>query len=1438
MQKKLMFLVKSCKFKFMKNKTIIRSILLTLYLFLGLTLWAQDGSLIKNFYSPYFTGGTSSVTNLMAPQSDTINPASAALTQRITLDLSYIGIFGQEDGIDGYRGHGLNIGNTIPTKAGVLSWSGHFLGSPFTSVDSDSVFSLNGSFSKDLYPDLLLGAGVKFAGSFEPGMSAMIDLGVISLMGDLGPLSDFKWGLVLQDFGYSGITKAYPDPFTVTGGISANLVDTGKFKINANADLGLVGITEFKSVLLTLGSNFSFKDVISLNLGTRIDLNSLLNGNPYGLIPSIGINYSFKTNIKEESSFLGLSDRGWNRSEINIQSGFAPISKDLWAAGLGVNIPLGVIDKSAPVIKLDISGFETDDAQLENDNEENSETPVNILPLKNVPDRKFSGKKSSVKILSPVSAGSDKISNKNIRYVKPLENGQEKYKGRYDKRYKDSGVSAYMSPNNDGVNDDLTFPITITDSRYLSGYAFIIEDGDGRIIRDIRNKEKRIENQGFSGFFGRLFSVKSGIEIPDEFRWDGFSNDGGVVSDGIYYFYVEAWDDNGNIGRSDSFAIVIDSTPPELILTEPGEDEKIFSPNDDGNKDTVSIVQKGSDEDLWNAAIVDATGVTVKTFSWVDQIPADIEWTGKDDNGIMVADGVYAYTIESTDRAGNSLSIGFKNIVKNTEETPITLTIDKSYFSPNDDMILDSLLFSIGVPVTKGIERWNLTILDVNGNNIRTFTGEGTIPGEKNFDGRDNSGIRLEEGVYKSRLEVLYRNGNNPNAESPKFYIDVTAPVASLKSSSQIFSPNGDNLKDEITFYQETTNETIWTGVVRSEKGDVIKEYQWLTAADPVAEWNGTLSDGRLAPDGNYSYQLMSIDRAGNAGQSKFIKFNLNTEETPVILTTDLEYFSPNGDSVKDNIKIIPELKVTEGIDSYSLDILDSNSKVIRNFSGKNNLPEKFLWNGLNSDGRTAADDVYSSNITVIYDSGNTSPASSRKFIIDTIYPEISAEAEYLLFSPDSDGIKDNLEITQISSFEDIWKAEIVSENDIVIKSYLWKGQVENQKWDATDNEGNRVPDGKYKYLVYSVDAAGNRSSSEVRNITIDTEPTALFVTVSSEYLSPTGNNLYEDITFSTIINNKRGLESWSVKIIHESGDVEKIFQGNESIPKNITWNGVNESGRITEGMYTALFSAFYSKGNAPVVRSSEFLLDVSSPVGSINLYPVPFSPDNDGLEDEISININVDDKSGIKKWDLQIYDPENNPFRMYSGEGNPSEKIIWDGNSSSGELVYAAMDYPIRLTLLDNLGNTSTIVDKIPVDVLVVREGNILKIKIANIIFKKNSPELLADSPEVIEQNKYILNRVSELLKKYSSYKITVEGHAVVTRWNDPAAAKVEEETELKPLSEQRALTVMNYLEKLGISSSRMNAKGMGGQKPLVPHSDLKNRWKNRRVEFILWKD
>ena len=109
-----------------------------------------------------------------------------------------------------------------------------------------------------------------------------------------------------------------------------------------------------------------------------------------------------------------------------------------------------------------------------------------------------------------------------------------------------------------------------------------------------------------------------------------------------------------------------------------------------------------------------------------------------------------------------------------------------------------------------------------------------------------------------------------------------------------------------------------------------------------------------------------------------------------------------------------------------------------------------------------------------------------------------------------------------------------------------------------------------------------------------------------------------------------------------------------------------------------------------------------------------------------------------------------------------------------------------------------------IPVDFLVERIGDKLKIVISNIYFKAFTADFQDVEPELAEKNMRTLDRLAEV-------------HL--------------------PLSIERAQAIKEALVTRGITEGRMSVEGFGGTQPVVPHSDLDNRWKNRRVEFILQK-
>jgi outer membrane protein OmpA-like peptidoglycan-associated protein len=359
----------------------------------------------------------------------------------------------------------------------------------------------------------------------------------------------------------------------------------------------------------------------------------------------------------------------------------------------------------------------------------------------------------------------------------------------------------------------------------------------------------------------------------------------------------------------------------------------------------------------------------------------------------------------------------------------------------------------------------------------------------------------------------------------------------------------------------------------------------------------------------------------------------------------------------------------------------------------------------------------------------------------------------------------------------------------------------------------------------------------ELRGIQVDTRPTPVYVTASSTGFSPNGDGLLDTIGFTMLPGLKEGVRAWKLSIVGAAGAVAREFSGSAPVPAAVTWDGKNKSGyaNAPDGTYTAVLQVDYFKGNLAEARTAPFLLDTAPPKVDISLAPLPFSPDNDGVNDELAISLKVDDPSPVDSWSIQILDPANHPFASFSGKGAPAEKIIWNGMGDSGELVQSAEDYPLVFTLKDALGNSGVTRAVIPVDILVIRDGDNLKVRIASITFAANTADYVNVDPDKAEKNRQTAKRLAEIFKKYSQYRITIQGHANLVNFDDPVKAKKEQEQELIPLSKARAEAIKAALAAEGISPARISTVGVGAAEPIVPFSDLDNRWKNRRVEFIL---
>jgi peptidoglycan-associated lipoprotein len=103
-------------------------------------------------------------------------------------------------------------------------------------------------------------------------------------------------------------------------------------------------------------------------------------------------------------------------------------------------------------------------------------------------------------------------------------------------------------------------------------------------------------------------------------------------------------------------------------------------------------------------------------------------------------------------------------------------------------------------------------------------------------------------------------------------------------------------------------------------------------------------------------------------------------------------------------------------------------------------------------------------------------------------------------------------------------------------------------------------------------------------------------------------------------------------------------------------------------------------------------------------------------------------------------------------------------------------------------------------------------------VFYELDSSDLNAESQKVLEEN-------AALLKRYSTWAVTVEGHC-----DERGTAEYN-----LALGERRAIAARSYLVSLGIAADRMRTVSYGKEFPFDPGNDEAAFSKNRRAHFVI---
>jgi len=674
-------------------------------------------------------------------------------------------------------------------------------------------------------------------------------------------------------------------------------------------------------------------------------------------------------------------------------------------------------------------------------------------------------------ILSVAAAGSlFAFGNKEVPDVPPITSGTQ-----------------YLSPDSNGVQDtaSLSFSVKVyvkSDEGYVPEYGLQILDSTGNVMKEVVETEERD-----IGWLASIFRGYKEFSLDRSISWDGTDQKGDTVLDGTYNVKLWVVDSSKNRKDIDVDDFVVDVRKPEAIIVKPAD--LIFSPNGDDSMDSLEIGHtKATDEALWEAVILDDSGNTVKSFSWKNGSPGKAVWDGLNDSGVPVSAGTYSYTLSSKDEAGNeSDSIVLEGIILDLTITPIAILIDNPAISPNGDGVKDSMTIYLDLHETEGIEFWEWQIRHENSTVYWQVSGDSAIPEEGYFNGTDSKGNPMPEGNYSFICKVYYENGNKPTALEP-FIIDVTAPEISVSVTNPVFSPNGDGLKDQAEIRFKSIGKVTWEGSILDNQGREIIS----TSSDETTSlivWYGTDMDGAAAPDGGYSVVAEFTDAAGNSTLIDPRTLTVNRAPVDLSLKT-VKGFSPDSDGASDNLIVLVDASDYDNLESWKLDVMDSDGNIVRDIRGFDILPPEIIWDGtaITEDGkiREAEEGSYRVKLSANYQKGYRAAAVSDSFVLDITPPQILIDVTSNPFAASDEGVEGEVYVTlKVLDNTEIsyWSMDVLNTDGDILRSYSGDGDPSGDIiWNSAESNGGVPisfdnPDFVLKLTV--IDTGGNESVFE-----------------------------------------------------------------------------------------------------------------------------------------------------------------------------------------------------------------------------------------------------------------------------------------------------------------------------------------------------------------------
>ncbi|MDE6434099.1 MAG: hypothetical protein K2L07_07695 [Lachnospiraceae bacterium] len=657
-----------------------------------------------------------------------------------------------------------------------------------------------------------------------------------------------------------------------------------------------------------------------------------------------------------------------------------------------------------------------------------------------------------------------------------------------------------------------------------------------------------------------------------------FLDGNNMTVEGNYTVTMEGKDKAGNVGNVAKASFRVDTTAPEIELSE------VKGIYNSSVPVSISVTELNSADSKVRMQVIRKVGGEVKEHT-TEELSLNAKELITVFNRVFSEEGDYTVAVMAEDGAGN---------VSEGKETHFTIDVTAPVLSikgiSDRYMTKDSVRISLNAgDYNHAISKYKITVVrsDIDGELERTVKMYPESEWQKNGFAVEKELSFTEEGLYEVIFEGVDRAGNEAAAKWIHFTIDRTAPVI----SGVVYSNQNGILKEK--YHNIYSNKSILVEFSVKDQGAGVNDQKvYVTVKGPGEKDARVYIAHRSVGNVYYAYvpadlsltefngqiTIWANDRLNNESSSLSANLVFHTSKPSVRMECDADYTKWTNQNVSFDTTVSDEKSGLKEV-IYKID-----NKTVKRVTFKE-LTTSYSYELI---ARDSADKVtgYTLSVEVTNNCGTTNTALRRVYI-DKVKPVVTLSGIWNGYHYNSDPVF-TAEIKDVSYKETKTVFKITRTLDG--KEYPVSAAVfHSGRYEDSDSR-KVIKEGKYKIYAVTTDGAGNKSTSNTLEFVVDKTAPRLFMSgVNSGMMS------------SSAVEVKFGCEESFYAENQVSVKVERELDG-KIVREELS--GFPKSGRnssmshvfFEDGTYEIQISATDKAGNTAIPQTIVFSVDQTKP--------------------------------------------------------------------------------------------------------------------------------------------------------------------------------------------------------------------------------------------------